>query len=138
MRLIKYVSASWDLQTGSEHAAAFDIPLAEPIRIGPHEHITISLHVGFEVPELYCLLLYPRSSTFTKHGLLCPTSIIDWDYRGAVHGQAYNMDADAKYFDSGVRLFQAMLVPYEQFALHRTDALTPTIRGTDGLGSSGI
>jgi deoxyuridine 5'-triphosphate nucleotidohydrolase len=122
---------------GSTDAAAFDIALPEFISIGALSYTTVSLKIAFRLPEGYCLLLYPRSSTFSRHGLLCPTSIIDWDYRGPIHGQMFNMDNHKKVFSEGTKLFQAMVVPYTQARLLSSTIDINTNRGINGLGSTG-
>jgi dUTP pyrophosphatase len=121
----------------SENAAAFDIRTPYAFEILAHGAMTIDLLIGFEVPKKYCLLLYPRSSLFTQKGLLAPTSIIDWDYRGSIHGQLYNMTEDNVYVNKGERLFQCYITRYYTPNLLRVAELTETDRNTNGLGSTG-
>jgi dUTPase len=96
-------------QVMTHDAACADLKLPCDIRILGHEHVTIPLLIGFDIPIEWCLYLQPRSSTFTKHGLLSTTGIIDSDYHGSVHAQLYNMDDKDKTLPKGARLVQVQL-----------------------------
>jgi dUTP pyrophosphatase len=119
----------------NDAAACFDVYLPEDIIISGSSHDTINLQVCFEVPNGYHLVLFPRSSTFTKHKLLVPTSIIDEDYRGPIHLQVYNMSSTDHKLKRGTRLIQGKLEKTIASYLVEVAELTPSNRG--GLGSTG-
>jgi dUTP pyrophosphatase len=124
-----------DPKYGNRHAACFDIAIPAPVIIWPGSRETIDLLIAFEIPAGYTMLLMPRSSTFSKHGLISPTSVIDEDYRGSIHGLLHNTNSFIIHLPQGVRLFQALLVKSRQVKLECVDALKQTGRG--GLGSTG-
>jgi deoxyuridine 5'-triphosphate nucleotidohydrolase len=123
-------------QVMTHDAACADLRLPDDIRILGHEHVTIPLLIGFDIPVDWCLYLQPRSSTFTRHGLLSTTGIIDSDYHGSVHAQLYNMDDTDKTLLKGTRLVQVQLFQKYRLQLEPTNYLSVTDRASH-IGSTG-
>ena len=119
-------------------AAAWDIEvmLEDDILISPYGHAIIPLGIAFEIPERHYLRLDPRSSTFAKSGLLSPSSIIDEDYRGEVHGLLFNVRDKSLILTGKTRLFQIILCEKVHCIINEVDKLSKTVRGTGGLGST--
>lgn len=90
----------------SKFGNAWDLYTPVDIEIDPGCSVTIPLNICFLMSQKIFAYLYPRSSTFTKRGLLVPTGVIDSDYRGEVHLQAYNFKQDICYIKRGERLVQ--------------------------------
>jgi dUTP pyrophosphatase len=121
---------------GTAHAACYDLSLPVEVIVRQHCARTIDLGIAFDIPKGWCMYLQPRSSTFTNHGLLIPTGIIDADYKGPVHAQIYNMNGATIRIAAGTRLvqvqlFQTQLLEFEECVeLGETDRL-------DFIGSTG-
>jgi deoxyuridine 5'-triphosphate nucleotidohydrolase len=124
-------------EVGTEGSSCIDIYVPISFEVEPYSWVTVPLLIAFEIPEHLTLLLIPRSSTFTKHGLLCPVSVIDSDYRSGIHGLLYNCTRGYKHFERGMRLFQLLKVQHEPWDILEQ---VPTIEklGRGGLGSTGL
>lgn len=92
-------------------AACADVVMPERFVIEPHSRFCIPLRIGFDIPEGYKIVMYPRSSLLIKHGLLCPTSIIDSDYKGEIHFVGYNTSSYYIPLENGQRVAQIELQP---------------------------
>ena len=121
---------------GTKVSACVDLALPFNWYINSHTYDTAELLIAFEIPKGWCLYMQPRSSTFSKRGLLIPTSVIDQDYRRGVHLQVYNMSNKAITLDEGERLVQVQLMPCQTTTWMQMDELQQTDRG--GLGSTGL
>jgi deoxyuridine 5'-triphosphate nucleotidohydrolase len=125
---------------GSDDAAGADLYLPVDIVILGHEHLTIPLLIAFDIPIDWCLYLQPRSSTFTKHGLLSTTGVIDSDYHGTVHAQLYNMDSRDKTLRKGIRLVQVQLFQKQRIQFEHLAfgvSFTKSSRKSE-IGSTGV
>lgn len=93
-------------------AACADIAVPEEVIIPANQSVMIDLWIGFEIPEGYKIVMYPRSSLLIKKGLIQPVSIIDADYSGQrVHAPLFNpTDKDIK-LKAGERVAQIECVP---------------------------
>lgn len=129
------VSSNHIIERKTEGSACFDVHLAEDFVIDSGEFKTVKLDIAMDIPEGYCVLLFPRSSTFVVHNLIAPVSVIDSDYKKQVHGLLYNPTSKIKRFREGDRLFQGMLLPVEQFNI--VSGVVEDTTGRGGLGSTG-
>lgn len=129
------VSSTHIIERKTEGSACFDVPVAEDFVIDSFEFKTVKLDIAMDIPEGYCVLLFPRSSTFAVHKLIAPVSVIDSDYKKQVHGLLYNPTGKIKRFKAGDRLFQGMLVPVEQYSI--VGGVVEDTTGRGGLGSTG-
>lgn len=114
-----------------------DIFMPESFDIDPLETKTIGLKLCVAIPEGHAGILVPRSSIAEK-GLLIQTSIIDPDYTGEIHLIVTNCSNVKQHVLEGQRLCSivcfSVLNPYVQVV----DELESTIRGENGLGSTGL
>lgn len=91
-------------------AACADAAIPKQVTIKAGERTKVDLMIGFDIPEGYCLKMYPRSSLLIKHGLLSPVSIIDWDYKYArVSWPVVNVSGEDVTLDAGTRVVQLEL-----------------------------
>ena len=65
----------------TKEAACADVTLPCDVTIYPGEVVKIDLLIGFEIPNGYKLVMYPRSSLLFNNSVLSPTSTIDSDNR---------------------------------------------------------
>ena len=96
--------------------------------------------LAFEIPEGYCLKIYPRSSN-TKTECYIPNSvgILDSGYRGELLVKYKNRDKSDKSipYDVGDRVAQIQVMPYPVMEFDVVDELSETERGACGFGHTG-
>ena len=126
-------------------------------------YIEYGTGLAFEVPEGYCMLIFPRSSNSKKDLLLANSvGILDSGYRGelklrfkrsylvqdhddtcstvnrlyANSSRSFILTAD-KIYDVGDKVGQIMILPYPQIQFNEVDELSETERGSGGFGHTG-
>jgi dUTP pyrophosphatase len=123
----------------SPNAACFDLALPEDVYILGHTTMSVDLKIGFEPKDnFHFILMYPRSSLLVRHGIIMPVSVIDADYRGPVHAIMYNTDAAVVRLKAGTRVAQINLCKEVHTKFELVDELHETIRGENGIGSTGV
>ena len=109
------------------------------------DYIEYGTGLSFEVPEGYCMLIFPRSSNSKKDLILANSvGILDSTYRGefklrfkkCYQPVIYGLVAKAIY-DVGDKVGQIMILPYPQINFTEVDSLSETERGDGGFGSTG-
>ena len=101
-------------------------------------------HTGlaFEIPEGYCLKIYPRSSN-TETICYLPNSvgILDSGYRGELLGKYKSTRDNDKWsprpYEIGDRVAQIQVMPYPTMEFVVVNELSETERGTGGFGHTG-
>lgn len=116
--------------------SGLDIFMPCDFKLESLETKTVGLELAVSIPEGHAGILVPRSS-IAQMGLLIQTSIIDPDYTGEIHLIITNCSKDTIEIKRGQRVCSlvafSVLNPY----LEIVDELPPTIRGNNGLGSTG-
>lgn len=101
----------------------------------------VHLHTGIrmEIPKGYCGLLMNRSSLSNEEDLtICDNvGLIDSDYRGEVTLWMYNNSDEIKFIPNHSRICQIVLVRHLTSPMEEVDALSYTVRGSGGYGSTG-
>ena len=101
----------------------------------------VHLHTGIrmEIPDGYCGLLMNRSSLSNEDDLtICDNvGLIDSDYRGEVTLWMYNNSDEIKFIPNHSRICQIVLVRHLTSPMEEIDALSYTVRGSGGYGSTG-
>jgi dUTP pyrophosphatase len=94
--------------------------------------------LSMEIPQGYCVKIYPRSGLSIKKGinLVNGVAVIDSDYRGEVMVLMINLGARTRIMN-GDRIAQMELAKVEDFYLDYTHELSSTARGSGGMGSTG-
>ena len=109
------------------------------------DYIEYGTGLSFEVPEGYCMLIFPRSSNSKKDLILANSvGILDSTYRGELKLRfkkcyqpvIYGLVARTVY-DVGDKVGQIMILPYPQINFTEVDSLSETERGDGGFGSTG-
>lgn len=97
----------------TKQAAGADIALSKDIVVKAHSIVTwIDLEVGFDIPEGFCIMLQPRSSTSRKWHVLCDTGIIDSDYKlENIHCGLVNVTDEDITIPKGTRIVQLLILP---------------------------
>lgn len=123
-----------------EGDAGLDLYACEVAHIGPGERWSVGTGVGVEIPEGHAGLVLPRSGLARDHGISLVNSpgLIDSGYRGELRVLLLNNDpAETFRVAVGDRIAQLLLAPISLADPIEVDALTETVRGRGGFGSSG-
>ncbi len=126
---------------GSEFSAGADLyALADAeIVIQPGETKLIHTGLSMEIPEGYAGLIYARSGLASKRGLAPANKVgvVDADYRGEVMVALHNHSNVEQRVAPKERIAQLVIAPFLKATFEETDALSDTVRGVGGFGSTG-
>ena len=126
---------------GSEFAAGADLYacIESESEIAPHTTVVIPTGIAIELPLGYAGLIYARSGLATKKGLAPANKVgvVDCDYRGEVKVALHNHSEIAQRIAEGERIAQFVITPYLTAQFVECDALSETVRGAGGFGSTG-
>ena len=126
---------------GSAEAAGADLYacLETAVEIAAGGTAMIPTGLAMELPEGTVGLVYARSGLASKKGLAPANKVgvIDSDYRGEVMVALHNHSAQAAVVEPGERIAQLVVAPVLRAACAEADALSDTVRGEGGFGSTG-
>lgn len=122
-------------------SAAFDLAVftEEPIVVLSGDRECIPTGLRMEIPEGMAGLVLIRSGISFEHGvsLTNGAGLIDSDYRGEILISVTNNSALPVVFHNGDRIAQLMLINLPRVDIVQSDALSDTLRGEGGFGSTG-
>lgn len=129
------------LEAYSEFNVQFTVGVHEgKIRIAPGDRVKIPTGIILDIPENYCVKIYPRSSVGFRSGLSLAngTGIIDSDYVDPLYLLMVNNTNKTVEVCHGDRLCQGELVPIVQaeFSVLEKRPQRKTSRN-GGIGSTG-
>ncbi len=126
---------STESSAGADLRACLDAPLT----LQPGETKLISIGIAMEIPEGYAGLVFARSGLATKRGLAPANKVgvIDPDYRGEFFVPLRNESAVPQTIEPGERIAQMILTPFLTARFVESEALSETVRGEGGFGSTG-
>ena len=120
--------------------AGLDLYSCEAAHIGPGERWSVGTGVGVEIPAGHAGLVLPRSGLARDHGiaLVNAPGLIDSGYRGELRVLLLNTDpAETFRVEPGERIAQLLITPIATADVVETGALSESVRGEGGFGSSG-
>lgn len=124
----------------TDGSAAFDIYSDVSINIYSDDLNIIRTGIAVEVPDGHVMMIYSRSGHGFRYGMRLSncTGVIDSDYRGEVM-VAMTVDMLDTYvvIRKGDRIAQGIIMPVEKTNFIVADELSETVRGANGLGSTG-
>jgi dUTP pyrophosphatase len=123
-----------------EGDAGLDLYACEAAHIGPGERWSVGTGVGVEIPEGHAGLVLPRSGLARDHGiaLVNAPGLIDSGYRGELRVLLLNTDpAETFRVEPGERIAQLLITPIATPEPVEAAALSESVRGAGGFGSSG-
>jgi dUTP pyrophosphatase len=114
-------------------AAGFDFYLPRSVTFRPGETKTIDTNIAMEIPEGYFILVVPRSTTFSRFGLIMPHSmgIIDPMYRGDNNELVLlfrNLSKKKVTVPRGAKISQGILMKYEKAEFQEVEKLNKSKR----------
>lgn len=123
---------------GAACADCFCNLAADSISLPPLSTVLIPLGFALEIPEGYEVVVEPRSSFAHKDKGLVVHGEIDYDYRGQLMANVYNMDSsNALTIEKYQRICQIKLQPVWRMEFEETSELSETVRGGGGFGHTG-
>ena len=124
---------------GSPYAAGADLYACEGAEIPAGETRFLRTGIALELPPGTVGLVYARSGLACKQDLAPANKVgvIDCDYRGEVMVALHNHGSAARRVEAGDRIAQLVIAPYYTAQFRETDALSETVRGEGGFGSTG-
>lgn len=138
LNYVKLTKDAYAPVKATEGSAGFDLKSPRPYIIMPQRKQTIFTDLRIEIPENHCGKLYPRSGLADKHYIHILGGVIDSDFRGNTCVILYNLHKDRPFYvEKGMKIAQLLVEPVASPTLKEITVVTPTARGTGGLGSSG-
>ena len=126
---------------GSEFSAGADLYALcdEDILFLPGETKFVHTGLSMEIPEGYAGLIYARSGLACKRGLAPANKVgvVDSDYRGEVMVALHNHSGSVQKISAGERIAQLVVTPFLKAEFFESEALSDTVRGEGGFGSTG-
>ena len=128
---------------GSQYAAGYDLYACldgdEAVTIPPHTTVKIGSGIAVALPEGTFGAVFARSGLASKEGLRPANcvGVIDCDYRGECIIAVHNDSESERTVHHGDRIAQLVLLPYLPMEFEEVDALSNTVRGAGGFGSTG-
>ena len=127
---------------GSEFAAGADLYACPdgPVTIQPHETVLVPTGLSLELPVGWAGMVFARSGMAAKRDLAPANKVgvIDCDYRGEVMVSLHNHGTGPQTVEPGERIAQLVILPYLTAQFFEAEALSDTVRGTGGFGSTGF
>jgi dUTP pyrophosphatase len=127
----------------SAFAAGLDllaaVPADSPLSIAPGSRALVPTGIAIALPEGFEAQVRPRSGLAARHGLTVLNSpgTIDADYRGEIQVILVNLGAEFVAITRGMRIAQLVIATVARAQIHEVAALSETIRGSGGFGSTG-
>ena len=126
---------------GSAGAAGADLVacLEQDVVVAPGRTVFIPTGLSVEIPVGCAGLIYARSGMACKRDLAPANKVgvIDSDYRGEIMVALHNHGSREQTVSCGERIAQMVITPVLTPAYVEADALTDTVRGAGGFGSTG-
>lgn len=126
----------------SEGAACFDLHSVNGnVTVWEGAPEVLGTGLSFEIPKNHVMLVFSRSGSAFKNDtrLSNCVGVIDSDYRGEVKVKLTRDIADSNqlHIKTGDRIAQAMIIPLPVVRFVEENELSETVRGENGLGSTG-
>ena len=125
---------------GHDDDAAWDLHATELARMEPGERHLIGTGVKLELEPDEVALVCSRSGLAAKHGVfvLNAPGVIDAGYKGEVQVILQNLGGHTFWVEEGDRIAQLLILKLPQLAQVAERKVIAKVRGTKGLGSTGI
>ena len=125
----------------TEFSAGMDLRanIKAPITLNSLERKLIPTGLSIALPKGYEAQVRPRSGLAAKHGItvLNAPGTIDADYRGEIGVILVNLSQKSFTIVPYDRIAQLVVAQYATVEWKAVDALTESVRGVRGFGSSG-
>lgn len=125
----------------TEESAGYDLYSSETKTISPHSQDTLETGLTLILPKNSVGFIKDRSGIVLNKKICIHGGVIDCDFRGPLKIILYNFGSEDCVIQKNTRIAQLVILPListllkEKFSLEDT---SPTKRGSNGFGSSGI
>jgi len=106
--------------------------------IAPKTRASISTGFSMAFPPGYVALFWDKSGLAAKSGLTILAGVIDSEYRGEPVIVVFNTSDQPYEVKKGQKIAQMLIQPVVHATVSEVTELNNTVRGTGGLGSTGI
>ena len=128
-------------ERGSTYAAGYDLfaDVKESVEIKAHTTLMVPTGLAMEIPEGYFGGIFARSGLASKESLRPANcvGVVDADYRGEVKVALHNDGDVSRMIVPGQKVAQLVVVPFLNVEFDEVEALSETVRGVGGFGSTG-
>lgn len=126
---------------GSEYSAGADLYAVTDgdVTIEPGKTYLFHTYLAMEIPEGFGGFIFARSGLASKKGLAPANKVgvIDADYRGEIMVALHNHSGENQTVSNGERIAQLVIMPFMAAEFCECEALSETVRGQGGFGSTG-
>lgn len=131
---VKRFDKNLPLPDGEEGAACLDLACSETVTFPPGKIRSIRLNIALKVPSGYALLLFNRSSTPHKKGLILANGVgvVDPFYCGdGDENMAFllNITDEPVTVSKGDKIVQCMIIKTEKIEWHEVDSMNSSGHG---------
>ncbi len=120
--------------------AGADLVAATDVALAPGERALVPTGIAIALPAGYAAFVHPRSGLAARCGISMVNApgTIDAGYRGEILVNLINLDPkSAVAIMRGDRIAQLVIQPVATARFIPVDRLSPSVRGSDGHGSTG-
>lgn len=137
---IRNTSDNLNPEYSTEFSSGADLCSAEDYMLLPGEFTTIKTGIYLAIPEGYEAQIRPRSGLAARYGVtvLNTPGTIDADYRGEIMIILINHNRDAFIIKTGDRIAQIVFASVIKAEFKNVRSLPKSVRGTKGIGHTGI
>lgn len=126
----------------TEGAAGLDLHAAidNAIELKPGGRAAVPCGIAIALPHGFEAQVRPRSGLALHHGVtvLNAPGTIDSDYRGEIKAILINHGDEPFRITRGMKIAQLVIARFERAQFDETSALSKTVRGQGGFGSTGF
>jgi len=110
------------------------------IELAPGARMAVPCGIAIELPRGVEAQVRPRSGLALNHGITCLNApgTIDSDYRGEIKAILINHGDSPFKIARGAKIAQMVIARHEQAELVEAEALSDSVRGAGGFGSTGM
>ena len=125
---------------GHDDDAAWDLHATESVVVSDGFRQVVKTGVTLELEPDEVALVCSRSGLAAKHGVfvLNAPGVIDAGYKGEVQVILQNLGGHTFWVEEGDRIAQLLILKLPQLAQVAERKVIAKIRGTNGLGSTGV
>ena len=125
---------------GHDDDAAWDLHATESVVVSDGFRRVVKTGVTLELEPDEVALVCSRSGLAAKHGVfvLNAPGVIDAGYKGEVQVILQNLGGHTFWVEEGDRIAQLLILKLPQLAQVTERKVIAKIRGTNGLGSTGV
>lgn len=131
---IKRFNNNFPLPSGDDGAACFDLICRETVTIPPHKIKAVPQNIALKVPKGFVLLLFNRSSTPHKRGLMLANGVgvVDPFYCGdndENYAFLLNITDEAITVNAGDKVVQGMIIKTESVQWQEVNSMNEVGHG---------